>query len=358
MIIASSNILLTSQHKAIETHTVSESLITWVGDQRPDFEGRSRQQPNPAPIVDSVRISANALAAAHADSSRQTAVVDPNQELENDPRYMLIKLMVEALTGKQIKLVKMEDLQPTLSTQDIPDPNKTAAPEQPQRKPAGYGVEYDRHEVHYEAEQTAFSATGVVTTSDGKEIKFDLSLAMSREHLEQSDISLRLGDAKKQDPLVINFGGTAAQLTAAKFSFDLNADGKTDQISFVGAGSGFLTLDKNADGKINNGSELFGPASGNGFQELAAYDQDKNGWIDENDAVYSQLKIWTKDGSGNDTLSTLAQKKVGALYLGNVSTLFDIKNSQNQLDGQVRSTGVYLNKEGTTGTVQQIDLAV
>ena len=286
------------------------------------------------------------------------AAVDPEKDLENDPRYLLIKLMVEALTGKQIKLVKVEDLQPTQSAQDIPDPNKAAPEQQQQAKPAGYGVEYDRHETHYEFEQTSFSATGVVTTADGKEIKFDLNLTMNREYLEESDVSLRLGDAKKKDPLVINFGGTAAQLTNTKFSFDLDSDGKADQISFVGADSGFLALDKNGDGKINSGSELFGPANGNGFQELAAYDQDKNSWIDENDAVYAQLKVWTRDGSGNDALSTLAQKKVGAIYLGNVSTPFDIKNSQNQLDGQVRSSGVYLNEGGSAGTVQQIDLAV
>ena len=356
MKIESSNILLSSHHSSIDKHTVKESLRMWVGDQRPDFEGRSRQRQNPAPVADSVQLSAEALATAHADTAKQAKAVDPEKDLENDPRYLLIKLMVEALTGKQIRLVKMEDAQPTQSAPYIPDPNQAAAPEQP--KPAGFGIEYERHETHYEAEQTTFSAEGVVKTADGREIRFNLDLSMSREHLEQSDVSLRLGDAVKKDPLVINFGGTGAQLTDTKFGFDLDADGKTDQISFVGAGSGFLALDKNADGKINNGSELFGPASGNGFQELAAYDQDKNGWIDENDAVYSQLKVWSREGSGTDVLSTLAQKKVGAIYLGNVSTPFDIKNGQNQLDGQVRSSGVYLNEDGGAGTVQQIDLAV
>lgn len=360
MKIESSNILLNSQHSAIEKHTVKESLRVWVGDQRPDpsvglragFEGRSRQQPNPAPPIDSVRLSAGALAAAQTDTNKQVTAVDPEKALENDPRYQLIILMVEALTGKKIKLIKLEDVQPAVEPANIPDPSQAAAPEQP--KPAGYGVEYERHETHYESEQAHFSAEGVVRTADGKDIRFNLALTMSREHFEQSDASLRLGDAKKIDPLVINFGGTAAQLTGEKFSFDLDADGKTDQISFVGAGSGFLALDKNADGKINNGSELFGPASGNGFQELATYDQDKNDWIDENDAIYAQLKVWT-----NDALSTLAQKKVGAIYLGNVSTPFDIKNGQNQLDGQVRSSGIYLSSEDSgAGTVQQIDLAV
>jgi hypothetical protein len=354
MIIASSNILLTSQHSSIDMHTVKESLRTWTGSQRPDFEGHPAPARNAAPAV-IVDLSSEGQAAAQADPSKQMATIDPDKELEKDLRYMLIKLMVEALTGKHIRLVKLEDIQPPQSAQDIPDPNQITTPEQP--KPAGFGVEYDYHEVHYEAEQTAFSAEGVVKTADGQEIRFKLDLAMSREYREETNISLRLGDAKMKDPLVINFGGTAAQLTDTKFSFDLDADGTADQISFVGAGSGFLALDQNGDGKINNGSELFGPATGDGFQELAAYDQDRNNWIDESDAVYAQLRVWTRDGSGNDALSTLAQKNVGAIYLGNASTPFDIKNSHNQLDGQIKSSGVYLHEDGGVGTVQQIDLA-
>jgi len=356
MKIENSNILLSSQHSSIEKRTISESFRMWVGDQRPDFEGRQAPVRNAAPASVIVNLSQEGKAAAQADSSRQTAAVDPDKELENDPRYLLIKLMVEALTGKPIKLLKMEDVQPSRPVQDIPDPNEAASPEQP--KSVGYGIEYDRHEIRYEAEKTDFSAMGVVTTADGREISFTLDLSMSREYLEKTDISLRMGDVKMKDPLVINFGGTAAQLTNTKFSFDINSDGEDDQISFVGAGSGFLALDKNADGKINDGSELFGPASGNGFSELAAYDQDKNNWIDENDEIYTQLGIWTKDTEGNNTLSTLAQKNVGAIYLGNVSTPFDIKNEQNQPDGQVKSSGIYLNEDGSAGTMQQIDLAV
>jgi hypothetical protein len=355
MKIESSNILLSSQHSAIEKHTVKESLRMWIGDRRPDFEGRQAPARNAEPASAIVNLSLEGRAAAQADPSKQTAMIDPEKELENDPRYMLIKLMVEALTGTRIKLVKVSDLPPTATATEIQDPNQIATPEQP--KPAGFGIEYDRHETHYEAEQTAFSAAGVVKTADGKEIRFKLDLAMSREHYEETNLSLRLGDAKMKDPLVLNFGGTAAQLTDIKFSFDLDADGTADQISFVGAGSGFLALDKDGDGKINNGSELFGPATGNGFQELAAYDQDRNNWIDESDAIYAQLRVWTRDGSGNDALSTLAQKNVGAIYLGNVGTPFDIKNGQNQLDGQIKSSGVYLHEDGGVGTVQQIDLA-
>ena len=42
--------------------------------------------------------------------------------------------------------------------------------------------------------------------------------------------------------------------------------------------------------------------TGNGFSELAEYDSDGNGWIDENDEVYDQLKVWVKDENGKDKL--------------------------------------------------------
>lgn len=112
---------------------------------------------------------------------------------------------------------------------------------------------------------------------------------------------------KKVDPLIVNFSGTAAQLTDTKYQFDLNSDGRKDNISFVQPGSGFLAVDKNDDGKINNGKELFGPNAGNGFDELAKYDADGNQWIDESDPIFKQLKIWTKDAKGNDTF--LRRKK-------------------------------------------------
>lgn len=341
MKIASSDILLSSQHATVDKHSVRESLRAWTGTERPDFEGRGR--PSQRPAVDQVSISEQGKAAQKSD-----AVSDAQEAVDSDPRIQLLILMVEALTGKKIKIMSMKDLQPTQPAEQPQAPNT-----------AGFGVEYERHETRYEAEQTSFAAQGVVKTSDGKEIAFSLQLSMSREHLEQSDVSVRLGNAARQtkDPLAINFNGNAAQLTSAKFSFDLNADGNAEQISFVSPGSGFLALDKNQDGKINNGGELFGPASGNGFIELTAHDQDGNLWIDENDAVFDQLKIWSKDAQGDDHLSTLKEAGVGAIFLGNTATEFSIKDASNRLDGKVRSSGVYLSESGEAGSVQQIDLA-
>lgn len=163
---------------------------------------------------------------------------------------------------------------------------------------------------------------------------------------------------KLKDPLVLNFNGNAAGLSETKFSFDLDSDGRAEQVALLNPGSGFLALDKNSDGVINNGAELFGAQSGNGFADLAAHDQDGNRWIDENDAIYARLRIWSRDSSGNDQLVALGQKGVGALYLGSVTTPFDLTGSGNQLFGQVAGSGLFLKEDGSAGTVQQLNLVV
>lgn len=212
---------------------------------------------------------------------------------------------------------------------------------------------------HAESEQTAFSTQGKVITADGREITFNLDLSMSRnfeEYYETSHIEERL---QMMDPLVINLDGNIAGLSDQKFEFDIDCDGIKDTISMLEGGSGYLSLDKNGDGKINDGSELFGTSSGDGFRDLAIYDEDGNGWIDENDDVFDKLLIWSKDADGNDELYTLREAGVGAICLHKVATDFSLNSlKDNQANGQIRSTGVFLYENGNAGTMQQLDLAI
>ncbi|WP_404357354.1 hypothetical protein [Methylotuvimicrobium sp. KM1] len=351
MKIEQSNIQLNAQQTSIKQYSVQESLNFWVGNRRPDsLDSQTQTAINPMP-ADRVTLSSEGKAAAET----QQAEIDPDKALEHEPRYQIIKRMIEALTGKEIRLSRLEAFEAS-PPMDSETTNPANAPNA--NRPAGFGLEYERRETYYEAEHSAFSAKGLIKTTDGKEIAFDLNLVMSREYYEENSLSLRMGDAVMKDPLVINFDAEAAKLTDMKFSFDLTSKGSAEQISFVGHGSGFLALDRNSDGIINNGSELFGPATGNGFAELATHDLDGNQWIDENDAVYERLRIWTKDTKGNDKLYTLAEKNIGAIYLGNTETSFELKNAQNRLDGRVLTSSIYLSETGRIGTVQQIDLAV
>ena len=210
---------------------------------------------------------------------------------------------------------------------------------------------------YQEHEFSSFKAQGSITTADGSTIQFDFNAAMHRNFATSIQAEQTKGFVVT-DPLVVNFGGSPARLTLNKIEFDLNSDGQQDNISFLEGGSGFLALDKNQDGVINNGQELFGTQSGNGFKDLAEYDSDQNGWIDENDAIFSQLQIWHKDDNGLNQLSGLLELNIGAIYLQNQETQFSIKDSNNTLLGQVVKTGLFMGENQQVGSVQQIDLVI
>jgi hypothetical protein len=285
----------------------------------------------------------------------QSAENDENATVDADPRLNLIRSMLEMMTGYRIRLFDASELQSNAEAPVLQAPPPAQAPAA--TPAAGYGVEYDYHASYTETEQTTFSANGTVTTADGREISFQIELAMSRTYHEETNVSLRLGDAaRKVDPLVLNFAGTAAQLTDQRFSFDLDADGSDEQINFLTPGSGFLVFDRNRDGKVNDGSELFGPTTGDGFQELAALDGDRNGWIDENDTAFEQLQVWTRNTEGGEQLQSLSASGVGAIALSRIDTPFDIKTDANAMLGHIRNSGIFLQESGTAGTIQQIDL--
>lgn len=209
-----------------------------------------------------------------------------------------------------------------------------------------------------ESESTTFASSGMVQTQDGRNISFNVEVSMSRAFMAEFN-TLEAQNYIKTDPLMINLDTNIGSVSDQKFFFDLDADGKKEEISFAGKGSGFLALDQNEDGTINDGSELFGTKSGDGFKDLARYDEDGNGWIDENDSVFSRLRIWTKDSEGNDYLIDLKKADVGAIYLGNQDTQFSLKDEANRLNAEIKKTGIYLKESsGAVGTLNHVDLVV
>ena len=348
MKIASANLQMASSHAASQHREAKESLRMWVGQQRPNFAAVSQVQQHPA--SNPVSISDAGRSAQSADKINS----DLDDAVDDDPKLKLIRQMMEMLTGEKIRLVDAKDFEATATYSSSSNTTVSAA-----QQSAGFGIEYDARESYTETEKTTFSASGTVKTADGKEISFSIELSMERSYHEESSVSLRLGDAaKKTDPLVLNFAGTAAQLADQRFSFDLNADGENEQINSLKRGSGFLAFDRNQDGRINNGSELFGPSSGSGFAELSTLDDDDNGWIDENDSAYDNLLVWQGSEDGQTGLQSLAESGVGAIALSHISTPFSIKNDANDLLGEIRSSGIFLHHGGETGTIQHVDLTV
>jgi len=350
MKVQSSTVDLYGDFKLEQRHTVQERMKTWVDKQSTDAG------PSTESLTDSLSLSADVLSNLKLEAQKTSGAAksqETSYELSAKDRELiaLLERFLSNLTGKTVKINIPGKL-------ILGNPNNVALNVQNgtnQRQ--GWGLDYHYEESYAEQETMNFSAQGKVYTDDGREIEINLNLEVSRQFNFSQSLDIKAGDALI-DPLVINYGGGTATLSPTKTDFDLDGDGEKENISNLEQGSGFLALDKNSDGVINDGQELFGPQTGDGFSELAGYDADKNGWIDENDPVFKKLSIRAKDSGGNDQLLALAQTGIGAIYIGNADTLFSLKDSENNLNGQIRQTGIFLKEDGQAGTIQHVDLAV
>ena len=208
-----------------------------------------------------------------------------------------------------------------------------------------------------ESEETFFSTNGTVATADGRQLDFSLELTMSRsftQYYEESVTRLQTFT----DPLVINLDSSIPEVSDVKIRFDLDCDGEEEEIGSLSSSSGYLAYDLNGDGIINDGSELFGTTSGNGFADLAKYDSDNNGWIDEADEIFDRLLIAYIKEDGTQELVKLKDRDVGAIFTGSSQTEFSLNDlSTNETRARIRQTGIFLYESGTVGTIQHLDLA-
>lgn len=374
MKIASSSLQMAAAHAESRQTEVKETLQMWNGNRRATFSAEGRFASATAGVAaSSVEISAagrlaaeqaeaaaslreaslsasmssSGLTTASATGSSSSGAVAEDEDGDLPPALRIIKSVLENLLGRPIRIYT----------------GRPHGDEQPPARvevasPAAVGMSYDKTVTHSESEQLHFAAQGKVLTADGQEIAFQVGMSMQRSFSSSESVHFQVGRAPK-DPLVINYPGHATELTSTKFDFDLDADGDKEKISFVRPGSGFLVFDRNGDGKANNGAELFGTRTGDGFAELADLDADRNGWIDENDPAFSQLKLWTKDESGKDHMQGLLAANIGAISTQSTAAPFKLKDANNVEQGVMRAAGVYLQEDGkAAGTVGQVDLMV
>jgi hypothetical protein len=376
MRINSSNVTLSASQINIATTTKYERLHSWDANSDSTIEsynGAAKVSLKSVAKTDTVALShpqptknsivKDALAQYSSlirPPEQKDPVKDILSEYGGDLRTQLIKDIIEALTGKKIDTVDPADL----SGQSTGDTAPTQAPSDAQQAPAqpaqpprpDWGIDYYAKETHYTKEGVSFSANGAVTTADGKSVSFNVSMEMSRETYDEITVSLKAG-AAAIDPLMVDLSGTGANLSGVKFEFDLNADGKNESINAPAGSTGFLAYDRNGNGIIDNGAELLGPTTGNGFSELSQMDSDRNGWIDENDAAFNNLKVWQKNADGFDRLTSLRDSGIGAIYTGHAATQYNVAaGSSDSVAGILRETGFLLKEAGGTGIVQEVDL--
>lgn len=128
-------------------------------------------------------------------------------------------------------------------------------------------------------------------------------------------------------PLVFSFDNRPVAFTQAPGAFDLFGQDMSVGTDWVSAETPWLVLDRNHDGNITDGSELFGSMTllpggeraHDGFAALAALDADHDGWITSRDPGFAQLQLWSDVDqdrrSRASELSPLTAAKIDAIEL-------------------------------------------
>lgn len=144
-------------------------------------------------------------------------------------------------------------------------------------------------------------------------------------------------------PIVIVLDGSGnPQLSdeSTPVRFDINADGVPDRITWTMPGTAFLALDRNGNGVIDDGRELFGnhssPSAWNGFIYLSGWDHPPaNGTVDESDPVWPDLLLWNDLNhdaiSQPSELTRLAHSGITALGYD-----YDVRRKEDQAGNQLK----------------------
>ncbi len=182
------------------------------------------------------------------------------------------------------------------------------------------------------------------------------SFSISRQDELSFSATLQRESTEKADPLILNLDNTDFSFSVeSSVLFDLNADGQKDIISNLNTGNAFLAFDKNRNGVIDDGRELFGDASGaeDGFSDLASYDLNDDGLINAQDQLFDQLLLLSFSADGEQSLNTLSSERIESLSLYEEKEDV-IYNGDNQLTSQA----IFIRGDNTVGRIGDFLLSI
>lgn len=165
--------------------------------------------------------------------------------------------------------------------------------------------------------------------------------SVSFTYVERTVVGLVVG---REDPLILDMAGDGFALAPNAATFDLDGDGRAERTAWVRGDDALLAFDRDGDGRITSGRELFGDQNGaaDGFAELARYDDNGDGAIDADDAIYPSLLLLREGGD----VTRLADEGVARIRLDLVKPL-----NRTVEGGLWVAASVFERGDGSRGTV-------
>ncbi len=200
--------------------------------------------------------------------------------------------------------------------------------------------------------------TEEMSASLARRNSYELNLRFKQTTTEEGRIGISLEElgVKKVDPLVLDLSGEGVQLTEAGKGaiFDITADGKLDSTAWVKGNTALLTYDRNGNGVIDNGSELFGDQNGaaDGFAELAKYDNNGDRKISFLDPVFKALKLY-RDLNGDGKMSKSEFSSLNELGIKALNLNFN-RDSSDINGNSLILNGSFEREDGSTGQLADV----
>ena len=192
---------------------------------------------------------------------------------------------------------------------------------------------------------------------------FNKSLERTFKNLLGDLIDLFHEAEETRSPLLLDLNGDGVQTTllADGVHFDHDNNGFAEKSAWVSKEDGILVRDIDGNGLIDNGSELFGnntilkdgTKSNNGFDALADFDDNKDGKIDAEDAIYNQLEVW-KDVNGNAITESGELVKLSDIGISAISTNYNETTTIDKQGNEHRQSGTYEKTDGSSSIVEDI----
>jgi hypothetical protein len=163
------------------------------------------------------------------------------------------------------------------------------------------------------------------------------------------------------DPLVVDLAGQGVRLARQRAAFDLAATGERVLMPALGAGNALLVLDRNGNGRIDSGAELFSNAAAcgrarciDGIEALRALDDNRDGVIDRQDPVFAELQLWRDlDGDGQSSADELMALAAAGLRSISLDARLDRAFGDQAGNHSLRSLS-FARADGQSGTVYDV----